>query len=695
MPSTPKSIENSESSESGESSSEESVELLPSYHTSSSSSASGSVPPIRTTSIKDISTSPRIKSARNITTTVEFSVADLKSPSSRSKSPTPSPGGKSPSPSRSRAKSGDTLYFTDNEGSRVRKRAKRRSGETQAHVDDVLLAPSPKSSSSLGKRRKTPEGSDGGTLISIAPLSARSPRNVPNPIWLVNKVSDADAQMFFEYLQTHFKDTQLCEAIIIMHTEIVSSRFLLDNLLRLYASTSSGTPSNASPASSIGQISPMDSMMSSSTGFSPSSETDSDLRKTPLSYSLPSRGPNQQLGTNSTDPTTMKTSIINFLKKWVRLNTQDFIDDIILQEMVRDFVSDLKKKPGIECQMGGLIWDLFESSLSKLDDDPNELPLSNQDALLILGRYAEEEERDSPRSQGPSPRLKIQAKSKSPSAATLSLPADTVVPGYLYKFTDFPLPMIGSDALLAMSTGAAIGVLDVSPHELARQWCLLDHSAFSKVRFRDFLRFASKPERCASLDALSSSFNHGTSWVAYQILRIDNPKKRARMVGHMIALCEELLGLNNFHSFLAVIIGLTQLSIGRLRATWKQVSKKELKALQQLQQLASPLYNFAALRNVHDSTSPPFVPLPALFLRDLVMLTEMSHEGFIDPVTSAVNVEKMLVIDKLLGRLHSAQRNHYKFVPVKSIQQVLQQGVAVTSEELEAWSVRIEPGRDL
>jgi hypothetical protein len=167
------------------------------------------------------------------------------------------------------------------------------------------------------------------------------------------------------------------------------------------------------------------------------------------------------------------------------------------------------------------------------------------------------------------------------------------------------------------------------------------------------------------------------------------------MVVHMISLAEELLQLNNYHAFFGVIIGLTQLSIGRLRETWKKVGKKELKTLKHLQGLASPLSNFAALRNLHDSTPPPFVPLPALFLRDLVMLTELSHKGFINPQNCSVNVEKIMVVEKLLGRLHAAQRNHFNFVPIKSIQHVILSGTAVPSEELEAWSARIEPGRDL
>lgn len=702
--------------------------------------------------------------------------------------------------SRSRAKSGsEGVYFTDTEGQKVRspKRPKLRSidGIAASIVDDVP-------SSGRRSARKKSE-----VVVPLQPLVSPRPRVVPNSIWLNNVVEEDEARMFCNYLQANFKDTQFCEAVILMHTEIVCSRYLLDNLLSLYAcaaieqtnglgTTPPSTPTASTPLSS-GEVSPRapsspstyesdyevgqtqrqrkSRVVNTSRPTKPASETRpeapvrfSSLRQgavggvtwadmpTPPSTPAPTakRTNSSQSAARLTaplqPPSILQTSILNFIKKWVRLNTQDFTDDSVLQDMVRDFIVDLKRKPGIECQMGCLIWDLFESSLHKLDDDPNVYALTNFDLLMLLGKLGDpsapssssyssqsslaasyDDTSDFIVPQSPH-RLPSGSSSNSPASTKLRLaasvsassissssssgsggPAGSTTPGfdnipeYLFKFTEYPSPILGREALnviqgistssngsFSPSSNSSIGVLDVSPLELARQWCLLDHTSFAQVRFRDFLRFASHPEDCPSLDTLSQGFNHATSWVAYQILRVDNPKKRARVVIHMISLAEELFQLNNFHAFFGVIIGLTQLSVARLRATWKQVGKKELKTLRTLQQTISPINNFAALRAIHDATPPPFVPLPTLFLRDLVMLAEASHDGFINPSANAVNVDKILMIEKLLGRLHSAQRNHYKFVPLKSIQQILLQGVAVASEELEAWSARVEPGRD-
>lgn len=728
--------------------------------------------------------------------------------------------------SRSRAKSGsEGVYFTDTENQKIRspKRPKLRSidGIAANIVDDVP-------SSGRRSARKKSE-----VVVPLQPFVSPRPRTIPNSIWLNNIVDEDEARMFCNYLQANFKDTQFCEAVILMHTEIVCSRYLLDNLLSLYAcaaieqnmglSTSPPTSFASSNLLSSGEVSPRSlssnppstyesdyevgqsqrqrksRVVNTTRPTKPASETRPEA---PVRFSSLRQGavggvtwadmPSSPTSTNSSinvsvvnaetngstppskraippqaysssrlnaplqPPSILQTSILNFLKKWVRLNTQDFTDDSVLQDMVRDFVTELRRKPGIECQMGGLIWDLFESSLHKLDDDPNAYPLSNFDILFLLGklgdpsasRQQQEEDYNDALMNGPlsphrisgaslsssspvSSKLKlvpsVSASSLSSSSSSGSMSGGTTnsstptlssvsapsvpalenIPEYLFKFTEFPSPILGREALnviqgisssmngsFSPSTNSSIGVLDVSPLELARQWCLLDHTSFAQVRFRDFLRFASHPEDCPSLDTLSQGFNHATSWVAYQILRVDNPKKRARVAVHMISLAEELWQLNNFHAFFGVIIGLTQLSVARLRATWKQVGKKELKSLRTLQQTVSPINNFAALRSVHDNTPPPFVPLPTLFLRDLVMLAEASHDGFINPSTSSVNVDKVLMIEKLLGRLHSAQRNHYKFVPIKSVQQILLQGVAVASEELEAWSARVEPGRE-
>lgn len=194
------------------------------------------------------------------------------------------------------------------------------------------------------------------------------------------------------------------------------------------------------------------------------------------------------------------------------------------------------------------------------------------------------------------------------------------------------------------------------------------------------------------LTEIADRFNHATCWVATQILRIPNLKKRALAIAHLIALAECLLNLTNLHGFIAVITGLSQHCISRLTLTWKKVDSTAKKTFDALVQLASPIGNFKQLRAIHDTALPPFVPTPAMFLRDLLFVIEGNGGTFVQ--ASVIKTDMIHLARKVLTRVHAAQAVNYRFWGIGSIQELLLSG-ALPSEELEALAEKLESGRDL
>jgi hypothetical protein len=203
----------------------------------------------------------------------------------------------------------------------------------------------------------------------------------------------------------------------------------------------------------------------------------------------------------------------------------------------------------------------------------------------------------------------------------------------------------------------------------------------------------SKPSRSVILTDIANKFNHATCWVAVQILKIPNLKKRALAVSHMIVLAETLLNLTNLHGFIAVITGLCQHSVSRLHMTWKKVDPAMRKVFDALVALASPIGNFKQLRSIHDNALPPFVPTPAMFLRDLLFVIDGNGGSFVQ--NSIIKTDMILLCRKVLSRVQSSQQASYKFWGVDAIQQLIRSGKCLTNEELDSLSEKVESGRDM
>jgi hypothetical protein len=258
-------------------------------------------------------------------------------------------------------------------------------------------------------------------------------------------------------------------------------------------------------------------------------------------------------------------------------------------------------------------------------------------------------------------------------------------------------PKFGKKLLLHLSEQIGLKeaplLLNINVVELAKQWTLLDHATLCKVRAHDMLLNVSKPSRSPTLTDIANKFNHATCWVAVQILKIPNVKKRALAVAHMIALAETLLNLTNLHGFIAIITGLSQHAISRLNMTWKKVDPAAKRTFDALVNLASPIGNFKQLRSIHDNALPPFVPTPAMFLRDLLFVIEGNGGSFVQ--ASVVKTDMILLCRKVLSRIQSAQQVNYKFWGVEPIQTFMSTGNCLTNEELDALSEKVESGRDM
>lgn len=219
--------------------------------------------------------------------------------------------------------------------------------------------------------------------------------------------------------------------------------------------------------------------------------------------------------------------------------------------------------------------------------------------------------------------------------------------------------------------------LDFNHSELARQITLFNHKQYLSIRNEEFLKNNfNNPKTSRKLSKLGDFFNMISLWIGTEITLTLNLKKRVAVIQQFIQLGSELKRIKNWHAFLAVITGLTQFPVSRLKQTWKQVPSQAIANFEKLQEFATPIGNFKNLRPLHDMEGG--ILCPVIFLKDITLI----NEGNTDFVKDYVNIHKIEILGTYLWKFNQLRSNTFDFCEVESIQKFLELLCDVTPDEV-------------
>uniref|UniRef100_H2RNY6 Rap guanine nucleotide exchange factor like 1 n=1 Tax=Takifugu rubripes TaxID=31033 RepID=H2RNY6_TAKRU len=183
---------------------------------------------------------------------------------------------------------------------------------------------------------------------------------------------------------------------------------------------------------------------------------------------------------------------------------------------------------------------------------------------------------------------------------------------------------------------------DMSAEEVANQLVAFDWELFSCVHEVEFMCYVFHGEqarwRPLNLELVLQRCSEVQHWVATEILQCQSLPKRIQLLRKFIkisALCKQQQDLL---SFLAVVLGLDNPAVNRLRLTWEGLPGKFKKQFQQFESIADPSRNHKSYRDLITSLRPPLIPFTPLLLKDLTFL----HESCKTFHGELVNFEKMV-----------------------------------------------------
>ncbi|XP_059407720.1 rap guanine nucleotide exchange factor-like 1 [Carassius carassius] len=182
---------------------------------------------------------------------------------------------------------------------------------------------------------------------------------------------------------------------------------------------------------------------------------------------------------------------------------------------------------------------------------------------------------------------------------------------------------------------------DMSAEEVANQLVVFDWELFSCVHEVEFVCYVFHGEqarwRPLNLELILQRCSEVQHWVATEILQCQSLPKRIQLLRKFIkiaALCKQQQDLL---SFLALVLGLDNPAVSRLRLTWEGLPGKFRKQFQQFESIADPSRNHKSYRDLLASLRAPLIPFTPLLLKDLTFL----HESCKTFHGELVNFEKM------------------------------------------------------
>ncbi|XP_023142311.2 rap guanine nucleotide exchange factor-like 1 [Amphiprion ocellaris] len=199
---------------------------------------------------------------------------------------------------------------------------------------------------------------------------------------------------------------------------------------------------------------------------------------------------------------------------------------------------------------------------------------------------------------------------------------------------------------------------DMSAEEVSNQLVVFDWELFSCVHEVEFVCYVFHGEqsrwRPLNLELVLQRCSEVQHWVATEILQCQSLPKRIQLLRKFIkiaALCKQQQDLL---SFLAVVLGLDNPAVSRLRLTWEGLPGKFRKQFQQFESIADPSRNHKSYRDLITSLRPPLIPFTPLLLKDLTFLHE-SCKTFHGELVNFEKMHKVAEMVRIIRRYRSSQ----------------------------------------
>ncbi|KAB5518322.1 hypothetical protein PHYPO_G00164390 [Pangasianodon hypophthalmus] len=196
--------------------------------------------------------------------------------------------------------------------------------------------------------------------------------------------------------------------------------------------------------------------------------------------------------------------------------------------------------------------------------------------------------------------------------------------------------------------------LDAS--ELAEHLTYLEYKSFCKILFQDYHSFVRHGCTVDNpiLERFIMLFNSVSQWIQLMVLSKPTAQQRAGVITHFVRVAQKLLQLQNFNTLMAVVGGLSNSSISRLKDTQAHISNDTNKIFNSLLDLVTSCGNYSQYRRRFSECSGFRFPILGVHLKDLIAV-HVALPDWTDDEKTRVNLTKTQQLYSILHELALVQ----------------------------------------
>lgn len=245
----------------------------------------------------------------------------------------------------------------------------------------------------------------------------------------------------------------------------------------------------------------------------------------------------------------------------------------------------------------------------------------------------------------------------------------------------------------------SLDIHDVDEEEIARQLTLVEFDIYSRIKpwelFDQAWNKKKLKHRAVNVLGHIELFNSVSYWTAYSILNVDKLRSRVRMMTRFIKIAEALRKLNNFNSLMAILAGLGNAAVHRLKFTKEEQPVAVQRVLGDLSKIMSNEQAFRLYRETLVRADPPCIPYLGVYLTDLTFIEDGNPKEIIHPESKKglINFYRRKLVYNVISLVQQYQQLSYNLQPVYQIAQFFQKDRMPkgTDDDLYRLSLQVEP----
>ncbi|XP_066502542.1 RAS guanyl-releasing protein 2 [Hoplias malabaricus] len=191
---------------------------------------------------------------------------------------------------------------------------------------------------------------------------------------------------------------------------------------------------------------------------------------------------------------------------------------------------------------------------------------------------------------------------------------------------------------------------------LAEHLTYMEYKSFCKILFQDYHSFVMHGGTVDNpiLERFITLFNSVSQWIQMMVLSKPTAQQRATVITDFITVAQKLLELQNFNTLMAVVGGLSNSSISRLKDTQALIGSDSRKLFDGLVELVTSCGNYSRYRQKFSECTGFRFPILGVHLKDLIAV-HVALPDWADPEKSRVNLTKTQQLYTILEELALVQ----------------------------------------